>query len=63
MADREKKQEWVSKGFSSYITDIQAKLKEDTGKDFSRTDITAIIGAQKPVITVEVKKKGSLLDF
>lgn len=55
--------ERVSIGFSQYISDMQSKLKQDTGKSFSRSDITAIIAAQKPVIKVEPRKKGSVFDF
>ena len=55
--------EKVSDGFSDYLKEMQANIKKDTGKDISRRDITAIIAAQKPVIKVEIKKKGSIFDF
>jgi hypothetical protein len=56
--------ELVSESFSNYISKAQIKLLEDTGKKFSRRDITAFIAMQQPVIKIEVRKKnGSIFDF
>jgi hypothetical protein len=57
--------ELVSESFSKYISQAQARLLADTGKKFSRRDITAFLAMQQPVIKIEVKKRrnGTIFDF
>ena len=57
--------ERVSDSFSKYISTMQERLKKDTGKDFSRQDITAIIASQPPIIRIEARKrrKDTIFDF
>jgi hypothetical protein len=63
MAQRNRN-ELVSESFSNYISKAQERLLLDTGKKFSRRDITAFIAMQQPVIKIEVRKKnGSIFDF
>jgi hypothetical protein len=59
------RQEWVSKSFSDYLSSMQAKLQLDTGKKFSRQDITSFLAMQQPVIKIEVRKrrKDTIFDF
>jgi hypothetical protein len=58
--------EWVSEGFSKYITDMQEKLRRDDNVEVSRPDITAILAAIRPkieIISEKKEKKLSILDF
>jgi len=62
---KETQMERVSKSFSKYLSMMQARLLADTGKKFSKADITAILAYQKPEIRIEEKKKrnGTIFDF
>jgi len=57
--------EMVSESFSNYISKMQEGLQKDTGKKFSRRDITAILAYEQPVIRIEPRKKrnGTIFDF
>ena len=67
MEEKRSRHERVSEDFSRYIGELQRHVRENTGSNLSRTEITSIIAAMRPSIIFpengKQKKKGGVFDF
>ncbi len=63
------KQEWVSEDFSAYLSEVQRHVRESTGQEISKSQITSILATIRPSINLppqimkKNKRSNNIFDF